>query len=64
MTTEDRNEPDEEVYQASKNKSEELPADPTPEYDESVEESFPASDPPSTMAGVSETPESNADPTQ
>jgi DNA-binding SARP family transcriptional activator len=46
--------PDEQVYQQSKNNSEELPEDPTPEYDEMSEESFPASDPPATNAGVAD----------
>lgn len=53
MTENDREQkPDEQVYQRSKNRSEELPSDPTPDYDELVEESFPASDPPSTSGSV------------
>jgi hypothetical protein len=59
MTANDRErKPDEQVYQGSKNRSEELPDDPTPDYDEAVEESFPASDPPSTTASVSDAPDS------
>lgn len=58
MATNDRNlPPDEEVYQGSKNRSDQLPEDPTPEYDEMVEESFPASDPPSTTASVPDNPD-------
>jgi hypothetical protein len=58
MTANDRErQVDEQVYQGSKNRSEELPADPTPDYDEAVEESFPASDPPSTTASVSDAPD-------
>lgn len=58
MTANDREQkPDEQVYQGSKNRSEELPSDPTPSYDEAVEESFPASDPPSTTSSVSDAPD-------
>jgi len=54
MTANDNKQsPDEKVYQSSKNSSEQLPEDPTPEYDEMSEESFPASDPPATMSSVS-----------
>lgn len=55
MTENDRDQkPDEHVYQGSENRSDELPSDPTPDYDEAVEESFPASDPPSTTSGGTE----------
>ncbi|HEY0606658.1 MAG TPA: hypothetical protein VGD58_27275 [Herpetosiphonaceae bacterium] len=58
MTENDREQkPDEQVYQGSKNRSEELPSDPTPDYDEAVEESFPASDPPSTTGSAPDGPE-------
>ncbi|HEX6290138.1 MAG TPA: hypothetical protein VFZ66_13155 [Herpetosiphonaceae bacterium] len=61
MTEHDRKQTDEQVYQQSKNKSDELPQDPTPEYDEAVEESFPASDPPSTTASVPDAPTTGTD---